>query len=471
MVIIDPQALEYLDLNEAAAKLHGHSREEMLRLGMERQRQTLGLWSQDELRQRYQSLIRDYPRPTSELSRWPGDKTIELRRQAVRFQDQWLIVSVLRDVTARQAAERRVQQLYAAVNQAPDAIFVIDPDTMTYVDANEPGARMYGTTRDDLLDTDVESLNKHLALYPDGTMRERLRDLIRQAPAHTVENLTLTFPDGRRTVMETTRRAMQVDGKWMVLVMSRDVTERERASQELTAHVAELARSNRELEQFANVTSHDLSEPLRMVASFTQLLARRHGAQLDDEGREFMGYIVSGAQRMKQLIDDLLLYSRAGRAGIQMQAQPLDLALDDALDNLAHAMRDSNAVIERATALPTLWYERTGMTQVFQNLVSNALKFKRSDPTVVTISAQRSEDAWTISVMDNGIGVDPDYFERIFVIFQRLHSRDQYEGTGIGLAICEKIVERHGGRIWAQAAPGGGACFKFTLPVQPVAVS
>lgn len=380
----------------------------MLRLGLERQRQTLGLWSQDELRQHYQLLIKDYPRTTSELSRWPGDKTVELRRQAVRFEDQWLIVSVLRGVTARQAAEHRIQQLYAAVNQAPDAIFVIDPDTMTYVDANEPGARMYGTTRDDLLDTDVESLNKHLALYPEGTMRDRLRDLIRQAPAHTVENLTLTFPDGRRTVVETTRRAMQVDGKWMVLVMSRDVTEREKANQALTAHVAELARSNRELAQFANVTSHDLSEPLRM---------------------------------------------------------------DDALGNLAHAMRDSGAVIERATALPTLWYERTSMTQVFQNLVSNALKFKRSNPVVVRISAQRSEDCWTISVMDNGIGVDPDYFERIFVIFQRLHSRAEYEGTGIGLAICEKIVERHGGRIWAEAAPGGGACFKFTLPVQPVAMA
>ena len=150
---------------------------------------------------------------------------------------------------------------------------------------------------------------------------------------------------------------------------------------------AQLARSNRELEQFASVTSHDLSEPLRMVASFTQLLARRYGAQLDDEGREFMGYIVSGAQRMKQLIDDLLVYSRAGRAGAQMAMQSLDLALDDALDNLAHAVLDANAVIQRATPLPILRYERTGMTQVFQNLVSNALKFRRQKPPVVTIAA------------------------------------------------------------------------------------
>ncbi|MDO9438789.1 PAS domain S-box protein [Hydrogenophaga sp.] len=469
IMILDPEKLEFIDLNEGCARMYGLSRQELLRIGLRNFKDSGRLWSEQELRERYRKLIAQHPAPDTETGELhvPGRPRtfLETTRRAVKVEGRWVIITVARDVTARKGAEEQAHRLKAAIDQAVDAIFVIDPYTMTYVDANEAAARMYGTTLEQFVGADVEALATHLGLYPAGTMSDRLSALIAQAPEPTVEALTLKFPDGRRTVAETTRRAMQIDGKWMVLVISRDVTEREKASQALTAHAAELARSNRELEQFASVTSHDLSEPLRMVASFTQLLSRRYGAQLDEEGKEFMGYIVSGAQRMQQLIDDLLVYSRAGRAGAQMQSQSLDLALDDALKNLAHAARDSDALIVRATALPTLLYERTGMTQVFQNLVSNALKFKRADPPVVTISALRSEEHWTISVMDNGIGVDPDYFDRIFVIFQRLHSRERYEGTGIGLAICEKIVERHGGRIWAEAAPTGGACFKFTLPV------
>ncbi len=472
IMILDPEKLEFIDLNEGCARMFGLSRQELLRVGLRKVNDIGRTLSEQEMRASYNALIDNYPEPETEVreSQAPGHarKVVETTRRAVRVEGRWVIITVSRDVTERKSAEERAQRLKAAIDQAVDAIFVIDPDAMIYVDANESAARMYGMTREQFLNADVETVVMQLALYPVGTMRARLQALIRQAPEPTVETIPLSFPNGRRTTVETTRRAVQIDGKWMVLVVSRDVTEREKASHALNAHVAELARSNRELEQFASVTSHDLAEPLRMVASFTQLLARRYGAQLDEEGREFMGYIVAGAQRMKQLIDDLLVYSRAGRADAQLQTLSLDIALDDALDNLAHVIRDSHAVIERATALPTLLCERTGMTQVFQNLVSNALKFKREDAPVVSISVERSKEHWTISVTDNGIGVDPDYFERIFVIFQRLHSREQYEGTGIGLAICEKIVERHGGRIWAEAAPGGGACFRFTLPLLAV---
>jgi light-regulated signal transduction histidine kinase (bacteriophytochrome) len=268
-------------------------------------------------------------------------------------------------------------------------------------------------------------------------------------------------------MVESTRRAVKVDGKWLIVGVMRDVTDRVRAERELQQRMEELARSNRDLEQFAYVTSHDLSEPLRMVASYTQLLARRYGTHFDDDGREFMGYIVNGAQRMKQLIDDLLVYSRAGRADTQFKALCLDRPLDEAIDNLKQAIRDSNARIERTAAMPTLPADKTGVTQLFQNLLANAIKFRSDGPLSIRIEATKEDAGWIISVTDNGIGIEPQYFERVFVIFQRLHARSSYEGTGIGLAICKKIVERHGGSIWVEPAEGGGASFKVRLPATP----
>lgn len=473
IMIIDPEQLEYIDVNEGCGKIFGLPRESILRMGLRRLNEMARIWTPDELRQRHRWLIDNYPELGHETVDvcMPGRSRIvtDTTRRAVAVEGRWIIITVLRDVTERKLAEEQALRLKAAIDQAVDAIFVIDPQTMGFVDVNESGARMYGSTREEMLATGVEAVALRFGLYAQGEIRQRLRALVAQAPEPTVENLLLRFPDGRETIVETTRRAVQIEGKWQVLVVSRDVTERERASAELNEYVQELARSNRDLEQFAYVTSHDLSEPLRMVASFTQMLDRRYGPQLDTDGREFLGYIVSGAQRMKQLIDDLLAYARAGLPDMQMEPIPLDRALDQALDNLAHALREADVVIERPPALPTLAIEKTGLTQVFQNLVSNALKFRGERPARIRIGMQRDGAHWTVSVQDNGIGIDPAYFDLIFVIFQRLHPREEYAGTGIGLSICKKIVERHGGRIWAEAAPDGGACFKFTLPVQQAA--
>jgi two-component system, NtrC family, sensor kinase len=227
--------------------------------------------------------------------------------------------------------------------------------------------------------------------------------------------------------------------------------------------VSELARSNHDLKQFAYVASHDLTEPLRMVTSYTQLLARRYGAQLDGDGRDFMSFIIDGTQRMKHLIDDLLMYSRAGLPMAPREIS-LDVPLDEALANLAHAIQESKARVERPAALPTLACEKTGITQVFQNLISNALKFRGEAPVLVRIEARQDDAGWTLGVVDNGIGIAPEHFERIFVIFQRLHSRSAYEGTGIGLSICKKVVERHGGTIWVESTPGQGTAVRFRLP-------
>lgn len=247
---------------------------------------------------------------------------------------------------------------------------------------------------------------------------------------------------------------------WKLIQEDRALAE---ASQALEQSVAELTRSNADLQQFAYVASHDLQEPLRMVASYTQLLSRRYKGKLDADADEFIGYAVDGANRMQQLIKDLLAYSRVTtRAAFE----PLesDRALEAALANLHMAIEKHRAVVTH-DSLPMVVADGTQLTQLFQNLVSNAIKFHGDRPPRIHVSAVQREHEWLFAVRDDGIGIDPQYADRIFVIFQRLHTSAEYPGTGIGLALCKKIVERHGGRIWVDSQFGHGATFYFTVPV------
>jgi PAS domain S-box-containing protein len=243
-----------------------------------------------------------------------------------------------------------------------------------------------------------------------------------------------------------------------------DITERKRAQEVLRAAHDELARSNAELQQFAYVASHDLQEPLRMIGSYTQLLEKRYGEKLDQDAREFMDFIVDGATRMKQLIEDLLAYSRIGTRGKDLRTVQSQVALDKALVNLRAAVEASGASITH-DALPEVQADETQLVQLLQNLVGNAIKFrKKEQPLVVRVGAEDAGSEWHFSVSDNGIGIEPQYFERIFMVFQRLHARDEYAGTGIGLAICKKVADRHGGRLWVESGFGKGSTFHFTFP-------
>ena len=246
-----------------------------------------------------------------------------------------------------------------------------------------------------------------------------------------------------------------------------EVTELHRAHELLDARTQELQRSNSDLEQFAYVASHDLQEPLRKIASFCQLLQRRYGGQLDERADQYIGFAVDGAKRMQVLINDLLAFSRVGRrSGEHTEVSTEDL-LDRALSNLAAAVEETGARITH-DPLPVVLGESSLLTAVFQNLVSNALKFRGEDPPEIHIGVRRTGDEWLFSVRDNGIGIEPEYADRIFVIFQRLHAKEAYPGTGIGLAMCRKIVEYHGGRIWLDTTePGGRTTFSFTLPALP----
>jgi len=256
------------------------------------------------------------------------------------------------------------------------------------------------------------------------------------------------------------------DGQGLIkaaMGVSRDITDARHAAQALAEKAELLQASNSELERFAYVASHDLQEPLRMVTSYLQLLERRYKDKLDGDALEFIQYAVDGSKRMKALINDLLAYSRIGSRGKEFASTDCEAILMDVLQNLQVPVQESGAIITHAP-LPVIQADHTQIEQLFQNLISNALKFCGQKTPEVQIDAQLQSGNWLFSIADNGIGIEPQYFERIFIIFQRLHTREEYAGTGIGLAVSKRIVERHGRRIWIESQVGQGTTFYFTIP-------
>ncbi len=242
-----------------------------------------------------------------------------------------------------------------------------------------------------------------------------------------------------------------------------DITQRKEAEAQIHQITDELKRSNQELEQFAYIASHDLQEPLRAITSYTQMLSQRYQSQLDPKADKWINHIVDGATRMQNLINDLLSYSRVGTKGKEFLPTDINDIIKQTLINLQITISEKNAVIT-VDNLPTIIADGGQLIQLFQNLIGNGIKFCREDTPRLHISVIENDDEWQFGVKDNGIGISPEYFDRIFLIFQRLHSRREYSGTGIGLAICKRIVERHGGRIWVESQPETGTTFYFTIP-------
>lgn len=245
-----------------------------------------------------------------------------------------------------------------------------------------------------------------------------------------------------------------------------EVTERSKAQDALDAANTDLERSNRELELFASVASHDLQEPLRTITSYIELLAHKYGDKLDQQADQYMGFIMDGAHHLQTLINDLLAYSRVGTRAKPFAPVKMDSVLDQVLGGMKKTIAESNTQVER-DELPEVLGDDVQLAQLFQNLIANAVKFRKNEAASrIRVTIKEDGDEWIFGVHDNGIGIDPQYSERIFQIFRRLHTREEYEGSGMGLAICRKIVEHHGGRIWVESTRGEGSSFYFTLPAQ-----
>jgi PAS domain S-box-containing protein len=454
-----------VDLNPAAQRLLGRPRSEALGQPLER------LWPEwltglgDEIAPNRELVVeqngeqRVYDLRTSPLTDWRG-----------RVLSQ---VLVLHDVTERKRAEAALraseEQYRLLAENVRDAIWTMDLDlNITYVSPSIHN--LGGFTAEELIGQSAritvtaDSFQRGLQLLADELDQEGSLE-----PPDPNRSRILEFEqvgkDGSIIPVEV-RISFLRDAAGQptgILGVTRDITERKRAEEQLRRYAAELERSNQELQQFAYVASHDLQEPLRMVTSYLQLLERRYQGQLDADADEFIHFAVDGAQRMYELIRGLLAYSRVGTHGGPFVPVDCEEIVGQVLDNLQIVIGENQATVTY-DPLPTVRADPTQMAQLFQNLIGNALKFRGQRPPEIHVGAEWQGDEWLFRVCDNGIGIEIQYAERIFVIFQRLHTREEYPGTGIGLALCKRIVERHGGRIWVESEPGQGSCFFFTLP-------
>lgn len=356
---------------------------------------------------------------------------------------------------ALRASEVRYRRLFES---SKDGILILDAGTGVVVDVNPFLVEMIGSTRELFLGKRLWELGffKDIITSRDNFEELQKNEYIRY------EEMALETAAGRRIDVEFSSNFYQVNHDGMIQCNIRDITERKRVDDQLKETLADLQRSNRELEQFAYVASHDLQEPLRMVSSYTQLLAQRYENQLDDKAHLFIHYAVDGAVRMQLLINDLLAYSRIGTKGKPLEPTDAHAALGAAMNNLKIIIEEAKAIITNED-LPEVRADASQLVQLFQNLIGNAVKFRGKDYPRIHISARAEGREWLFSVRDNGIGIDPQFADKIFVVFQRLHTKEEYPGSGIGLAICKKIVERHGGRIWFESELGKGTTFYFTL--------
>src|SRR5271168_5396858 len=377
-----------------------------------------------------------------------------------------LVTAAIRDISVRKEAEKHLARMEGRyrglLEAAPDAMVVVNQKG-DIVLLNVQAEKQFGYHRDELVGQRMKNII--LAGFAERLIADALRsteDALAQQIGTGIE-ITGRRKDGTEFPIEIMLSPLESAEGILVTAAIRDITMRKVAEAHLLYKVAELNRSNEELGQFAYIASHDLQEPLRMVASYTQLLARRYKGRLDSDADEFITFAVDGANRMQRLIQDLLAYSRVGTKGKDLLETSSEEALERSLVNLRGAIADSGALVTH-DPLPAVLADEMQLVQLFQNLVGNAIKYQKAGVPKIHISASKNGGSkWTFSVKDNGLGIDPQYFERIFVMFQRLHKREEFAGTGIGLAICKKIVERHGGEISVQSQPGKGSTFSFAL--------
>jgi len=391
---------------------------------------------------------------------------IEIMLSPLESPEGILVTAAIRDISVRKGAETHLAQMEGRyrglLEAAPDAMVVVNAGGEIVL-LNVRAEKEFGYRRDELVGQAVKNI------IPEGFAERLLADGLRSVEEALAQQIGTGIEligrrkDGSEFPLELMLSPLESPDGILVTAAIRDISVRQAAEADLLQKIDELKVSNEELGKFAYIASHDLQEPLRMVASYTQLLSRRYKGKLDAEADEFIAFAVDGANRMQRLIQDLLSYSRVGTKGQELLQTSSEEALQRALVNLRSAVEESGAVVTH-DPLPTVLADGMQLVQLFQNLIGNAIKYQKPGvPRVHISTVLGATRLWTFSVKDNGLGIEPQYFEKIFGMFQRLHKREEFAGTGIGLAICKKIAERHGGKISVESELGQGSTFSFAL--------
>ncbi len=414
----------------------------------------------------HQGMVRDY---TLEIKNKNGYTTPVLYNASVYKDSNDEIIGVFasaRDITELKKTEKKLEfaSKYnrSLIEASVDPLVTIGPEGKI-TDVNNSTESVTGYSREDLIGTDFsdyftepeKAREGYLKVFQDGIVRDY--------------ELEIKNKNGQTTPVLYNASVYRDDFNNVIGIFAsaRDITELKEAKKVLELKLEELTRSNEELEQFAYISSHDLQEPLRMIASYLQLLERKYKGKLDAKADKYINFSVDGATRMQNLIDDLLAFSRVTTQAQEFELTDLESIYNEVTSNLEVSIQENNAIITH-DHLPVVMADKTQISQVFQNLLSNAIKFRSLDQPEINISVKKDDKQFLFAVSDNGIGIDPKHSDRIFEVFKRLHKKRDYPGTGIGLAICKKIIERHGGRIWVESELGKGSIFYFTLPKEGV---
>lgn len=473
--MIDLNEGRYIDVNHSFEKLFGYKREEIIGLTV-----LETLWYNPAHRQpmieqlQAQGCLQGYE---AELKDHNGKRILcRVSIELIQIEERVCALSTIEDITERRQAEltilrlnedleQRVEERTAALQKSQEFLRLLTdslPVCILYLDREQRHQFINHTYEIWFKTSRADILGKTVLEVVGPEVYERIQGYLDQAYGgesvtyeYTIEQASTHPRILQITILPDENPQQQVQGCFLLFA---DITPLKLIEQELQ-------RSNQELEQFAYVASHDLQEPLRAITGYTQLLLQQYGDRFDDTAQSYADFVVDGAKRMQQLIQDLLAYSRVGTRGKEFAPTDCNLVVQQALRNLQMTIAERQAVIT-VDPLPTLQVDQNQLIQVFQNLIGNALKFCRAEPPQVQIWAEQQGMDYFFSIRDNGIGIKPQYLDRIFEIFKRLHTRREYPGTGIGLAICKKIVLRHGGQIWAESEPGCGTTFHFTIPCQ-----
>ena len=465
MILADAES-RCIDINQSFIQLSGYNRDELIghtfaKLNLFNSEKRFQILKETEEKGSTQSEI--------ELQTKSGEKRIVIvNSQTIEINNEQNYISFIYDITERKQFEIALKKSERSLDEAQHIAHIgswewnIPTGIITW--SNELYS-IYGLDNNNFTPT-LSSFGDYV--HPDDQeyVNKISEQIITEGKSVNFD-FRIILDDGSIRILNTLAEISEFDKNGnpvMVVGINQDITERKEIELELNENIENLARSNKELQQFAYITSHDLREPLRMITSFLQLLERRYNYQLDQDAKEFIGYAVDGAKRLDNMINDLLLYSKITRKEIKHSPLNIEKVLDKALVNLKVSIDETHTIITY-DHLPEIIGDEDLMIQLFQNLIQNSIKYRSQETPKICISARQEKNRILFKIKDNGIGISKDHLERIFTIFQRLHTNEQYEGTGIGLAIAQKIVQQHGGKIWAESELGKGTAFYFTIPI------